>query len=273
MMRIHKLLLGSFVVCLFLLLGVVPVRAAYLPRLVDDADLLTASEKDELIDRLDRVSKKRKCDVVIVTSRSLGGESAQDYADDYFYNNGYGMGDDKDGILLLVSMEDRDWYMSTSGFGIDAFTDAGMEYMSRQFLPDLTSGDYYKAFETFTDLSDDYLAQARKGKPYDEGNLPKKPFNPFLLLGDFGAAFLASFFMAGNQKSKLKSVRRKTRAGVYMVKGSLDLEDAADIFVTSRTSSRVIHRDDDDFRDHGPGGSSTHIGSSGHVHGGMGGKF
>ena len=51
-----------------------------LPRLVDDADLLTDSEEQELNTELDEISEKQQCDVVVVTENSLDGKSAQDYA-------------------------------------------------------------------------------------------------------------------------------------------------------------------------------------------------
>ena len=76
------------------------------PRLVDDAGLLSSEEKDELLDKLDEIRDKEDFDVVIVTKESLDGKSPQDYADDYFDYNGYGVGKDKDGILLVLGMEE-----------------------------------------------------------------------------------------------------------------------------------------------------------------------
>ncbi len=42
----------------------------------------------------------------------------------------YGYGADKDGVLLLISTEDNDVYISTCGYGITAFTDAGIKVYS-----------------------------------------------------------------------------------------------------------------------------------------------
>ena len=41
-----------------------------LPRLVDDADLLTDSEEQELNTELDEISEKQQCDVVVVTEKA-----------------------------------------------------------------------------------------------------------------------------------------------------------------------------------------------------------
>ena len=87
------------------------------PRLVDRADLLSELEEEELEARLDEISERQQADVVVVTVNSLDGKSAQDYADDFYDYNGYGIGTDKSGILLLVSMEARDWHITTTDSG------------------------------------------------------------------------------------------------------------------------------------------------------------
>ena len=104
--------------------------AAYV---VDDAELLTDSEESSLNETLKEISNRQNCQVVVVTTNSLDGKSTEAYADDYYDYNGYG----EDGIVLLVSMEDRDYWMSTHGFAIRAFTDAGIEYIQNKFLDDL----------------------------------------------------------------------------------------------------------------------------------------
>lgn len=65
--------------------------AAYV---VDDAGLLTDSEENSLNETLKEISNRQNCQVVVVTTNSLDGKSAEAYADDYYDYNGYG----KDGI-------------------------------------------------------------------------------------------------------------------------------------------------------------------------------
>ena len=42
-----------------------------------------------------------------------GGKTAEAYADDYYDYNGYGYGENDDGLLLLVSMGEREWAITT----------------------------------------------------------------------------------------------------------------------------------------------------------------
>ena len=254
-----------FVFCLFS----VNVLAAHPARLVDDAKLLSASEKSELTALLDEISERHKVDVVVVTVDSLGGKSPRAFADDYYDNNGYGFGANADGVLLLVAMDSRDYYITTTGFGITAFTDAGIDYIEDAFLTDLSEGDYASAFETYAELCDEFITEARNGKPYDEGNMPKSPF-PWgqNLLISLAVGFLIAFIATAVMRSKLKSVRSKAGATDYVREGSFRVTRSFDFFLYRTVSRRAKPKDTGSG-----GGSSTHSSSSGRSHGGGGGKF
>lgn len=241
-----------------------------LARLVDDADLLTDSEETSLLSQLDKVSEKNEMDVIVVTVASLEGDTPQEFADDVFDYCGYGIGDNRDGVLLLVSMEEdnRDWHISTKGYGITAFTDAGIEYMSEQFVPFLKDGDYAKAFSTYADLCDQFITQAKTDEPYDVGNLPKEPFKIwFNVLIALGIGLVFALIVVFYMKSKLKSVRFQPAASSYVKSGSMNITQSGDFFLYSHLDRRAKPKDNDS------GGSSTHTSSSGSTHGGGGGKF
>ena len=50
------------------------------PRLADQEELLTTEEQEELLARLDEISERQQCDVVIVTVASIEGKTATEYA-------------------------------------------------------------------------------------------------------------------------------------------------------------------------------------------------
>lgn len=78
-----------------------------MPRLADNAGLLTDSEQSQLLNKLDEISDRQQVDVVVVTTDSLKGKTPEAYADDFYDDNGYGYGADCDGVLLLVSIQKR----------------------------------------------------------------------------------------------------------------------------------------------------------------------
>ena len=245
------------------------------PRLVDDADLLTTSEETSLLSKLDEISERQQCDVAVVTVDSLDGKTSEAYADDYYDYNGYGMGVGDDGILLLISMADRDWAITTYGFAIPAFTDAGQAYMVDKFKPDLSAGNYYSAFNRFANLCDDFLTKAKTGDPYDSGNLPDSNKNVGflrsfvnLLILTVPIGIILSFVITAIMKRSLKTVRSEVAASSYVRTGSISITDSRDVFLYSTVSKTARSSDSSSG-----GGSSTHSSSSGRSHGGSSGKF
>ncbi len=258
-------ILASFLSILVLL----PVQAqSALPRVTDQADVLSSEEESSLREKLDEISKRQKVDVVAATVNSLEGMHVQNYADQFYYENNYGYGENKDGILLLISMEDGDWSISTTGFCTTAFTDVGLDHISEKFLPMLKEGKYYDGFLEYADLCDDFLTKAYSGTAYDSHNLHKKSVSPFWIPGSFIIGFIGTLFIAFIKKSELKSVKLRASAREYANEGSMSLTESTDRFINRTVTTRKIVKNDESG-----GGSSTHIDSSGTTRGGTSGKF
>ncbi|MBQ8208563.1 MAG: TPM domain-containing protein [Clostridia bacterium] len=240
---------------------------SYPPRLVDEADILTLSEEQILSEKLDSVREKYSLDVVIVTVFSLDGKWATEYADDYYDYGGYG----DDGILLLLSMEERDWAVSTKGYGMTVFTDAGIDYMMDQILDDLLDDHYYDAFSEFVSLCDDFSDNAANGKIYDIGSLPKGEFPIFkYVIIAFAVGFLIAFIATAVMKGQLKSVRPAYNAASYIKNGSFKVTESRDLFLYSTITKTPRPQNNSSG---GRGGSSGHFSASGSRHGGRSGKF
>lgn len=272
--QIYTLML-ALCCCVFIInaaAGTIPAERQK-PRLVDEAGLLESSRAAVLLEKLDEISRRQKCDVAVVTVNSLEGKRSDAYADDFYDYNGYGMGPGYDGILLLVCVEDRDWAITTYGFAIPAFTDAGQAYMAEQFKPDLSAGNYSEAFGRFAELCDEFLTQARNSAPFDNGNLPDSaaPFSLKSFLNLLPLALIigiiASLVITSAMKSKLKSVRSQAAARNYLREGSLKITRSSDVFLY-KTVSKTVRASSSSG-----GGSGIHRSSSGRSHGGSRGKF
>lgn len=263
--------------------AVTAAAAGDMMRIADLADLLSDSEEAEISDQLDEISERQQVDVVVVTVDSLEGESVMDYADDFYDYNGYGFGAEDDGILFLLSMEERDWYISTSGFGVTAVTDAGRGYMAEKFLPYLSDGEYAEAFRIFAEQCDDYITQARTGAPYDVDNIPTEPFSHVgALMIAVVLGFVIALIATGIMRLGLHSVHSQPAADSYMKKSNLRLTREYELFLyknvtrtekpkeSSSSSSSSSNSSSSNSR---PRGSVTHTSSSGKKHGGGGGKF
>lgn len=147
---------------------------AYPKHITDDAKLLTSTEIDGLEAKAEKIAGQYGIDVAAVTRKTIYGADAQRAADDIFDTEGYGSGEGKDGILLLVSIEDRDWSLTTHGAAIDVFIDYRLDEISSHMLPYLSEAAYYDAFETYLHDVEYYLEgnASRKDERTQEGAPP-----------------------------------------------------------------------------------------------------
>lgn len=269
--------IGMFIItlllCTVMAMPVISVADASHPdRFVDDANLLTEEEAETLEDRLDGISEELDCDVAIVTVDSIGLKEPQAYADDYFDNNGYGMGHEDDGILLLISMENRDWAISTHAFGVTAFTDVGLAHIMEWVTPSLSNGSYTDAFNLFADYCEEFIVKAQKGKPYDKGNMPSPKtvrtyivwLIPCLILG----VILGVIAMLA-KKATLGEIKYRARPASYVQTANIKMAYDKYLYRDYKKMPLNVYQKYSDV----PGGSSVHRSSSGSMHGGASGKF
>ena len=244
----------------------VPALAANVSLAEDQAALMTDAQVQQLEQQMEEISDKWNCDVAFVTVDSLDGKTPQAYADDYFDENGLGRGTERSGIVFLLSMEDRDWQISTRGYGITAFTDYGINYIFEQMRQDLSDGNYASAFGTYAEECDRFLAEAAKGTPYDTNHsAAPKNYVVRILIGlgiGLGTAGIVCIIFAAQLKTRVP--QREARA--YTVPNTAHLTRQQDLYLYSHTERTRKPENQG-------GGSSTHISASGATYGGGGGKF
>ena len=243
---------------------------------VDDANILTAQEENFLSRKIEDIRNQYHYDVVIVTNQSTGDRTAQEFADDFFDYNGYGYGFNRDGMILLVTFNDvfgdRTYWTSTSGYGIEAFTDYGIEKIGDSIQPYLSAGEYYKAFDRYLDLVPQYLDAANSGNPIDIDNklVTKGQTRGVVAGGGILGAIVSTFSVMG-MKSKMSNKRRESKANRYLNRGETSVYGGNEVFMYRTVSHRRIPSSHSSGGR--SGGSSVHISSSGRTHGGGGGHF
>lgn len=238
---------------------------------VDNADLLTQTEENELSEKLQNISDELQFDVVVVTTNSTGSKTATEYADDYFDYNGYGRGSNNDGALFLVDMGDRKWAISTSGYGIEAIVDSALDDMEEEIVPYLKSGDYDGAFNEFADLTYDIVNDAKNGKSYSNSTTSTTKNHKNIgtnLIVAFSIGAGISLIIILVYRSKLKPVKFQKEAKEYIVPGSFNLRRSDDVFLYFNITKVPIPKNNDS-----DDSGSFHSSSSGSSHGGSSGSF
>lgn len=270
---------------LFALLLVLPLpimAAETKPLIIDNADLFAPEEEDSLTIQAKAIGDTYNMDVVILTTNTLSGKQPQDYADDYYDDMGYGQGSNASGMLLLISMEDRDWYLSTCGDAIYALTDYGIEQLGVVLVSGMQV-DYANGVEAFLDALPEYLDAYKAGTPIDgyggqssnfyHGELEsvayyREPASVNLTLSVI-IGLVVALISVGAMVATMNTRRRQYGASSYLTKGSLHFPRVQDLFLYSN----VTKTRKPEPQNHSGGGSSVHHSSSGRSHGGGGGKF
>lgn len=128
-------------------------------RVFDEAGLLTDKEIADFAERITEITKEYQMDIVVVTILDAEGKTSMEYADDYYDNNGFGYGKDKSGILLLINMEDRELWISTTGKAINCFSDETIKIMVDFIAQNLSLEEYQTGIDAFLDFIKTYFYQ------------------------------------------------------------------------------------------------------------------
>ena len=239
----------------------------------DNAGLLKDRERNKLEDAAEELADEYDCGVYVLTVGTMNGARSRAFSENYYLENGLGIGDYRNGILFFICMDTRDYITITYGqhptresklgIGRLAFSDKGVEYLEEEVVPFLSDGDYNDAFERYVELCGEYLEY------YDEHEEPKEPLDTASLLLRLAIVILAplllAFIVCMIFRAQMKTANIATEAGDYISEGSFVLTRETDRYThTTRTREKISS----DSNSSGSGGSG-----SGSFGGSKGGKF
>lgn len=230
----------------------------------DNAELLTSSEYRDVTRKIEALREKYDFDIAVYTEYEMSGVSAQSTADDIYDYGGYGYGEEYDGIMLYICSEERQYHITTCGYGIYAFNDNGLEYLDMNIKPHLKNDDYYSAITEYVQLCDELLEMAKNGSPYNQKH---RKVSHYIVI--IGLALVIPFIVAKSKTNKklkaMKTAVIQKYADNCMKDGSMRLDVSRDLFLYSNIVKTP--------RAKSGSGSTTHTSSSGRTHGGRGGSF
>lgn len=274
MMSVTKRLTSAFCAMMLAVFGCVTFFAESQQKLIDDANLLTSYEQEEITQKLEEASEKTGWDMIIYTNyNDIDEYDIENYTNEYYDNHGYGIGDKKSGIILNVDMSSRQMYVITKGDVMYYISDERNDDMLDAIQAELASGYYYEACETFVQYTVDYYEQ---GKP-SEGTFTNVKINekkdhpvtysllhygvPSLVIGAI-IAMITVLVVHHKYKNNGKE-------NIYDLdaNSSTRLTNKEDVFLTKSVSVTTIQSSSS-------GGSSGHSGGGGgSSHGGGGRSF
>ena len=239
------------------------------PRATDVSGRITEDELAELDAAARGLAEKYGLDVVIHFSNTSYNMSRQSYCDAYYYYNGYGFGEDFDGILATVFTGSGTVVVTPYGSAVSLLNEKKIELLE-QGAEDLTSaGDMFKAGSRL--LS--YL-----GTTLRTGRVPRTPI-VWGLRTVFSAvvALIVSSVMISTMKKNMQTIRTAYEADKYLAESNIvSVLDEYTHSSTSRVYSPIQRSSGGGGGGRSSGGSShssSYHGSSGTSHSGSGRRF
>lgn len=222
-----------FALLLALLLSLMLSVSASEYSFVDDgADLLTTEEELYLEEAAEEIAVRYGCGVYIVTmwDYEAYGSNVRSAAEQYFLNHGCGLGSDDNGVLLLLSMAERDYALIAHGsIGNSAFTDYGKEMLSDKFLDDFGYDEWFDGFADYLSGSNHFLSAAAAGSPVDIGQSSGGGVGMTLIMILLIPAAIAGI-ACGIMAASMKTARKQTHADDY--RKGIQLTHRQDRFIT-----------------------------------------
>jgi uncharacterized protein len=232
---------------LFLLLFIIFCISAPLfgfDRLYDTAGLLSDDEAASLKELLDTISLTYDFDMVIVSVKQTGSTEPKDFADAFFDKNGYGLGKNRDGCLLLIITDRKVFWFATSGRGKKILTHMASKRLEKDAFNSLEKGDFYSTFLSYTKTWEELLVLDSKGKRYNVLHKYNAVFVIVAWLVSIGIGFLIVMVW----KKSMSTAIPKKQYATYITPGSLSLAVQQDQFLysTLTKTERASDLDDDD---------------------------
>jgi len=277
------------IACILALTGVVSAETDKgFPQITDFTGRLTDEQIRKYESELLTLKETYSYDAAVAiidadTLEEYGYSALQDFADDLYDEGGYGVGDDKDGVLILLRIGEpysNHFHLCTTGILVPACTEDDIDDMYYEVKPYLTRNDIPGAVEAAINAERDFFSIVKYQRTDEEGEL-KPEYDPnqnsSASKGAFSGLKSALIALAGgagiggitasSMKSKLKSVSKKRSAGDYVVPGSFNLTESRDMFLYTHVS-KVAKPQDTGRSSGGGGGAGFHFSSSGVAHGG-----
>ncbi|MGC1471916.1 MAG: TPM domain-containing protein [Psychroserpens sp.] len=164
----------------------------------DYVGLLSASEKNNLEEKLIRYSDTTSTQIVVVVISSSKGENIGLLAPKWAQDWGIGQAKEDNGVFILLARDDRKIWISP-GYGVEDRLTAGItgEITRNIIIPEFKRGDYYQGLNKASDAIFEVLTGKYQSTRKQSSSTNESPFG-FL----FFLAIIFIFFIIAISKNK-----------------------------------------------------------------------
>lgn len=239
----------------------------------DDCGLLSNHEIEELEARAEETAQTYNCGVYIYIVKDMDAYTfdyevysdafrIEAFAQYIYFNELKGVGSSGNGILLVMSMKERDYDIMAHGdFGNYAFTDYGKDHLADSFLDYFGNNEWYKGFSAYLKRVDQFLQSAAQGNPVDVNSGRIKEHNlSFSIVVALIFGMIVALISCLSMKSGMKSVHIARIASNFIAENGVNIAIQKDMFTHNTVVRTPLQTSTSS------GGGGTRINSSGSSH-------
>lgn len=161
---------------LLLALPLLPISAVADIQVIDDANVIDAEMEQKITRAIEVIEAEYQIDLVVLVTYDVPDDYSdslwrvEEFADNYYDNNGYGFGVDSTGMLYLLDLNNYVQWVSTCGELADDMTDAEIDRILDAAQPYLRDDQYgggaLAVVEEIGELMDEWRAGARSNSDH-----------------------------------------------------------------------------------------------------------
>ena len=182
--NILKLLVGLLVSTVSFAQFTIPKKPDFQTSVYDYANVLSATEKSQLEEKLIQYSDSTSTQIVVITIESLKGEDIGILTPKWGQTWGIGGSEKNDNgvIILLANAEHKIWI--SAGYGLEDRLTAGIggEISRNIMIPEFKAGSYYNGLDKGTDAIFDVFKGKYKGERKRDKGKDRFPVLPFIII-------------------------------------------------------------------------------------------
>lgn len=244
---------------LFCLVMILALPAYAAGSVSDGAGILSQAEMQRLEAQAEDIGETYGFGVYIATVPDFSGGDIYTFATRWYLERDLGLGSDRDGILLMLSMADRDYALVVHGESCRArFTSRNQDIISEHFLDDFRDDCWADGFADYLEdceallMNPDALQDAQAFGPNTghESDGARRDASLGRVLVILAVSLLAAGVTCGVFYGQMHTAKIKSTANDYTSSEGLKMTVRQDIF-----THRTEHRRTIDDEPHSGGGS------------------
>ena len=201
-------------------------------RVIDNAGLLNSAQISSLESLIASVAAMYDFDLVILTEMDIGDLDPGEWADYFFDQMGFGLGQYRDGSLFLQVYETRDYWFSQSGRGLGILNGTAYSKLDSDTVRFLSQNNPYEAYRAFILAWDEFLALDAVGRSYNFFHR----WNAILVTISWVLALAIGLCVVGFWKRGMNTALAQTHSDAYVVPNSLAFSEKNDNFLYSNVT-------------------------------------